>query len=90
MPIAVVEPLTGWYVGLAIAAAVIVIVVVLVAIILSQARRIGTQARTITFALEDCRRNTMALWDVPVVNSAVEDIVNSAVTARGVLEDLLG
>lgn len=88
MPIAVVEPLTGWYVGMAIAAAVIVVVVVVVATILSLARRIGEQARAVTFALDECRRNTMALWDVPIVNAAIADINNSAVAARGVLEGL--
>lgn len=88
MPIAAVEPLTGWYIGFILAAIVIVVVVILVATILNLASRIGVQARTVTRALDDCRRNTMALWDVPSVNAAIEDINNSAVAARGVLEGL--
>ncbi|MGH9070094.1 MAG: hypothetical protein ACRDX8_02735 [Acidimicrobiales bacterium] len=88
MPIAVTEPLTGWYVGYIIAAAIIVVVVLVVATILTLARRIGIQARAVTLALEECRRNTLALWDVPIVNNAIEDINNSAVAARGVLEGL--
>lgn len=88
MPIAATEPLTGWYVGFIITAIVIVVVVILVAEILSLARRIGEQARTVTFALDQVRENTIALWDVPVVNEAIEDITNSAATARGVLEGL--
>jgi anti-sigma-K factor RskA len=88
MPIASTEPLTGWYVGFIIAAALIVVVVILVATILSLARRIGEQARIITLGLDESRRNTMCLWDVPIVNAAIEDINNSAVAARGVLEGL--
>ncbi len=88
MPIPAAEPLTGWYVGFIIAAVVIVVVVILVGWILSLARRIGEQARTITLGLDECRINTVALWDVPVVNAAIEDINNSAVAARGVLEGL--
>ncbi|MGH9070000.1 MAG: hypothetical protein ACRDX8_02235 [Acidimicrobiales bacterium] len=88
MPIAGAEPLTGWYVGFIIAAVLITAVVALVATILFLARLIGEEARTVTLDLEECRRNTMALWDVPVVNSAIEDINNSAAAARGVLEGL--
>lgn len=88
MPIPAGEPLTGWYVGFIIAAVVIVVVVILVAEILSLARRIGEQARFITLALDESRQNTMALWDVPIINEAIADINNSAVAARGVLEGL--
>lgn len=77
---------TGWYVGFGIAAVIIVIVVVLVAVILRLARKIGIQARDVTLALDDCRANTMALWDVQVVNDGVKDINRSAAAARGLLE----
>ena len=86
MVVTTVAVLTGWYVGFGIAAVVIVIVVVLVAVILSLARRIGMQAREVTLALEDCRVNTLPLWDIGLVNAAVVDINKSATAARGVLE----
>ena len=88
MPIPAGEPLTGWYVGFIIAAIVIVVVVILVATICSIVRRIGEQARAVTLALDEVRQNTMALADVSVINGAIDDINNSAVAARGVLEGL--
>ncbi|MGH9070499.1 MAG: hypothetical protein ACRDX8_04885 [Acidimicrobiales bacterium] len=88
MPIPVGEPLTGWFVGLIIAAVLIVVVVAIVGTILSAARTVGEQARSVTLALDEIRRNTVALADVPVINAAIADINNSAVTARGVLEGL--
>lgn len=83
---ATVAALTGWYVGFFIGAVVIVIVVTLVAIILRVARKIAIQARLVTLALEDCRVNTLPLWDIQTVNSGVMDINQSAAAARGVLE----
>ncbi|MDQ2727148.1 MAG: hypothetical protein M3Y91_04600 [Actinomycetota bacterium] len=80
-----VAALTGWYVGFFVAAIVIVIVVVLVAIILRVARKIAIQARVVTLALEDCRVNTLPLWDIQAVNAGVTDINRSAAAARGLL-----
>lgn len=77
---------TGWYVGFGIAAVVIVIVVVLVAVILRLARKISIQARDVTLALDECRNNTLALWDVQMVNDGVKDINRSAAAARHLLE----
>ncbi|MDQ6837432.1 MAG: hypothetical protein M3137_03590 [Actinomycetota bacterium] len=78
--------LTGWYVGFIITTVIVLIVVILVAIILRLARKIGIQARDVTLALDDCRANTMALWDVQQVNSGVKDINRSAAAARELLE----
>lgn len=78
--------LTGWYVGLVIAAVVIVLVVVLVGMILVLARRIGTQAAAITQALDDSRANTNPLWEVAKVNDLLRNIVGNAAKARGALE----
>jgi len=78
--------LTGWYVGLSIAGAVVLVVVILVATILHLARVIGQQAREITFALDDCRANTVGLWDTQKVVEGVKDINKSAAAARGLLE----
>jgi len=83
----VVAALTGWYVGLTIAIVVVVIVVVLVAIILNLARKIAVQARKVTLALDDCRYNTTALWDVQALVSGVKDINKSAAAARELLEN---
>ncbi|MDQ6783505.1 MAG: hypothetical protein M3063_08705 [Actinomycetota bacterium] len=78
--------LTGWYVGFIIATAVVIIVVILVVVILRLARTIAIQARDVTLALDDCRANTMALWEVQQVNTGVKDINRSAASARELLE----
>ncbi|MHB1533427.1 MAG: hypothetical protein ACYC1D_02245 [Acidimicrobiales bacterium] len=78
--------LTGWYVGFSIGAAVVAIVVILVAMILRLARTIGVQAREVTLALDDCRENTMSLWEVNKVVTGVKDINRSAAAAREMLE----
>jgi Na+-transporting NADH:ubiquinone oxidoreductase subunit NqrF len=85
----VVASLTGWYVGLIIAAVVVTIVVVLVAIILNLARKIAIQAREVTYAIDDCRANTNALWDVSAVVNGVKNINKNAAAAREVLENQL-
>ncbi len=77
--------LTGWYVGFAIAAVTISVVVVLVGTILGEARIIGRQAVDITEALEESRLNTLALWDVDVVNRHVIGINRNAAKARAAL-----
>ncbi len=77
--------LTGWYVGFAIAAITISVVVVLVGTILGEARIIGRQAVDITEGLEESRLNTMALWDVDLVNRSVIGINRNAAKARAAL-----
>jgi len=77
--------LTGWYVGFAIAGVTITVVVVLVGIILGLARIIGRQASDITRALDDSRINTMALWDVDIVNRSIVGINRNAAKARAAL-----
>ncbi len=77
--------LTGWYIGLAIAAVVISVVVVLVALILGFARRIGSQAVAITEALAESRENTQPLWNVSNVNRSLRSIIGSAGKARAAL-----
>jgi hypothetical protein len=77
--------LTGWYVGFALAGLTITVVVVLVGTILGEARVIGRQAVSITEALEDSRINTLALWDVDVVNRSVIGINRNAAKARAAL-----
>ncbi len=78
--------LGGWYVGFAIAGVTISAVVVLVGTILGEARIIGRQAVSITEGLEEGRLNTMALWDVDVVNRSIIGINRNAAKARAVLE----
>jgi len=77
--------LTGWYVGFALAGLTITIVVILVGTILGEARIIGRQAVEITTALEESRLNTLALWDVDLVNRSVIGINRNAAKARALL-----
>ena len=77
--------LTGWYVGFALAGLTITVVVVLVGTILGEARIIGRQAVEITNSLEESRLNTLALWDVDVVNRSVIGINRNAAKARALL-----
>ena len=77
--------LAGWYVGFAIAGVTIAVVVVLVGTILGEARVIARQAVEITESLEQSRLNTMALWDVDLINRSVININRSAAKARAVL-----
>jgi len=77
--------LTGWYFGFATGGVVISIVVVLVGTILGEARIIGRQAVSITESLDESRLNTMALWDVDIVNRGVIGINRNAAKARAAL-----
>jgi hypothetical protein len=77
--------LGGWYVGFIIAAVTISAVVVLVGIILGEARIIGRQAADITESLEESRLNTLALWDVDLVNRSVISVNRNAAKARAAL-----
>ncbi len=77
--------LTGWYVGFIIGALTITVVVVLVGAILGLARIIGRQAVDITTALDESRVNTMALWDVDLVNRSIVGINRNAAKARAAL-----
>jgi len=77
--------LTGWYVGFALAGLTITIVVILVGTILGEARIIARQAVNITESLEESRLNTLALWDVDLVNRSVIGINRNAAKARAAL-----
>jgi hypothetical protein len=78
--------LNGWYVGFWIAGGTIAAVVILVGTILGEARIIAGQAMKITESLDESRLNTMALWDVDLVNRSVIGITRNAAKARSVLE----
>lgn len=77
--------LMGWYVGFALAGLTITVVVILVGTILGEARIIGRQAVSITEGLEASRLNTLALWDVDVVNRSIIGINRNAAKARAAL-----
>ena len=77
--------LTGWYVGFALAWLTLVVVVILVGTILGEARIIGRQAVAITESLDESRLNTLALWDVDVVNRSIIGINRNAAKARAAL-----
>jgi hypothetical protein len=81
--------LSGWYIGFAIAGVTITVVVVLVGTILGEARIIARQAVSITESLDESRLNTLALWDVDLINRSVIGINRNAAKARAVLEEKL-
>ena len=66
---------TGWWIlGYAVAGAVVLIAASLLITINLLARRIVTQAAEITRALDGAMRNTEPLFDVAMVNHALESI----------------
>lgn len=78
--------LAGWYIGFALAGVTITVVVILAGTILGEARIIAGQALAITESLEESRLNTIALWDVDLVNRSIIGINRNAAKARAVLE----
>jgi hypothetical protein len=81
--------LSGWYIGFALAGVTITVVVILVGTILGEARIIARQAVSITESLDESRLNTLALWDVDLINRSVIGINRNAAKARAVLEEKL-
>ena len=77
-----------WYIGLGIGFTIVVVVVILVATILTQAQRIGTQARTGIGAMDELRVATLPVWELQKANGSVTAIWKAAETARGVLGGL--
>jgi len=80
--------LSGWYIGFTLGGVTITVVVILAGTILGEARIIGKQAIAVTESLEESRLNTLALWDVDLVNRSVIGINRNAAKARAVLEDM--
>ena len=80
--------LSGWYIGFTLGGVTITVVVILAGTILGEARIIGKQAIAVTESLEEGRLNTLALWDVDLVNRSVIGINRNAAKARAVLEDM--
>lgn len=78
--------LSGWYIGFTLGGVTITVVVILVGTILGEARIIAGQALAITESLDDGRLNTMALWDVDLINRSVIGINRNAAKARAALE----
>ena len=79
--------LSGWYIGFTLAGVTITVVVILAGTILGEARIIARQAINVTESLDESRLNTMALWDVDLINRSVIGINRNAAKARAVLED---
>lgn len=79
--------LSGWYIGFALAGVTITIVVILAGTILGEARIIARQAVAVTESLDESRLNTIALWDVDLINRSVIGINRNAAKARAVLEE---
>ncbi len=75
----------GWYVGLGIGFVVVAAVVVLVATILTQASRIGSQARGGIERMDEARAATLPVWEIQKINSSTTAIWRAAESARKVL-----
>ena len=75
----------GWYWGLGIGFAIVSVVVVLVAIILTQASRIGAQARTGIESMDEARNATLPVWEIQKLNSSTTAIWRAAESARKLL-----
>ncbi|CAN5499651.1 hypothetical protein BH20ACT19_BH20ACT19_09850 [soil metagenome] len=75
----------GWYVGLGIGFVIVAAVVVLVATILTQAARIGSQARTGIERMDVAREVTLPVWEIQKINSSTTAIWKAAEAARRVL-----
>jgi hypothetical protein len=74
---------TGWWVAGFVAGAVAVVVAAaLVLAVIALARRIVLQARDIEAALVGARDNTAALFDVAMMNHALESITRGVKRAR--------
>jgi hypothetical protein len=63
-----------WYVGWGIGAAVVLVAAVLLLLIIAFGRRIASQAREITVALDGTRENTAPLFEVTRTNLALDRI----------------
>ncbi len=77
-----------WYIGLGVGFTIVVIVVILVATILTQAQRIGGQARTGIGAMAELRVATSPVWELQKANGSITAIWKAAEAARGVLGGL--
>ena len=80
--------LSGWYIGFTLGGVTITVVVIIAGTILGEARIIARQALNVTAALEESRLNTLALWDVDIVNRSIIGINRNAAKARAVLEEV--
>ena len=75
---------TGWWVlGYAVGAAAVVVAATLVLVVIALARRIVTQAREIETAIRGAHRNTEALFDIAMMNHAIESITRGVKRVKG-------
>jgi hypothetical protein len=75
---------TGWWVAGSVAGALAVVVAAaLVLTVIALARRIVVQAREIETALMGAHRNTESLFDIAMMNHALESITRGVKQARG-------
>ena len=75
---------TGWWVAGSVAGALAVVVAAaLVLTVIALARRVVVQAREIETALIGARRNTEPLFDIAMMNHALESITRGVKQARG-------
>ncbi|MBA3606015.1 MAG: hypothetical protein H0W46_08605 [Acidimicrobiia bacterium] len=74
--------MSGWVLGWLIGAGVVVIVVALLLLMIRGATRAAEKAEAILAALEEGRKNTLALWEVDTTNQVATRIVGAATAAR--------
>lgn len=78
-----------WYIGIGIGFMVVVVVVIIAAVILTEAAKIGAQAREGIDLMDEARIATLPVWEVQKTNVFLTRIWRSAEAARGALEQVL-
>jgi hypothetical protein len=74
---------TGWWVaGFAAGGAAVVVAATLVLTVIALARRIVVQAREIETALRGAQRNTEPLFDIAMMNHALESVTRGVKRAK--------
>ena len=74
MTVLAVSTTVWWILGYAAGAAAVVVAATLVLLVIALARRIVAQARAIESALLGAHRNTESLYDIAMMNHAIESI----------------
>ena len=74
---------TWWIVGYAAGGAVVVVAASMVILLIALARRIARQAGEIEVALLGAHRNTESLFDIAMMNHALESITRGIKRAAG-------
>ena len=83
MTVLAVSTTVWWILGYAAGVAAVVVAATLVLLVIALARRVGTQARAIETAILGAHRNTEALYDIAMMNHAIESITRGLKRLEG-------